>query len=203
MGRIYAAVAGELPTVAAAIEEHYRPVYSGGALPDTTTGAVLSIADKIDSICGCFTVGLVPTGASDPYALRRQGIGIIQIMQRRRFSFSLKELIHTSLRLYGIKDKGKIGDLSDKVYTFIKNRIFHLLADEGFSKDVVAAVAEISVDDVPSVWDRVSALEALKAQPDFEPLVSGFKRVGNLLKIRHAVRHPAGGCCTNRSVRAR
>jgi glycyl-tRNA synthetase beta chain len=182
MGRIYATVAGELPTVSAAVEEHYRPVHSGGALPGTTTGAVLSIADKIDSICGCFSVGLVPTGASDPYALRRQGIGIIQIMQRRRFSFSLKQLIHDSLRLYGIKDKAKIGDFSDKVYTFIKNRIFHLLADEGFSKDVVAAVAEISVDDVPSVWDRVRALEALKAQPDFEPLVAGFKRVGNLLK---------------------
>ena len=77
MGRIYAKVSGELPTVAAAVEEHYRPVYSGGALPKTTTGAVLSIADKIDSICGFFSVGLVPTGASDPYALRRQGIGII------------------------------------------------------------------------------------------------------------------------------
>jgi len=182
MGRIYAKVAGEMPTVAAAVEEHYRPVYSGGALPDTTTGAVLSIADKIDSICGCFSAGLVPTGASDPYALRRQGIGIIQIMQRRGFSFSLRELIRTSLRLYGIKGKEKTAVLTDKIYTFIKNRIFNLLTDEGFSKDVVAAVADVSVDDVPGVWSRVKALEALKAQPDFEPLVSGFKRVGNLLK---------------------
>ena len=182
MGRIYAKVGGELPTVAAAVEEHYRPVHSGGALPKTTTGAVLSIADKIDSICGFFSVGLVPTGASDPYALRRQGIGIIQIMQHRGFSFSLQELIQSSLRLYGIKGKGQSADLTDKVYTFIKNRIFHLLADEGFSKDVVAAVADVSVDDVPSVWNRVRALEALKAQPDFDPLVAGFKRVGNLLK---------------------
>ncbi len=182
MGRIYAGVAGELPTVAAAIEEHYRPIHSGGALPSTTTGAVLSIADKIDSICGCFSVGLMPTGASDPYALRRQGIGIIQIMQSRGFSFSLQELIRTSLRFYGITGKGKIKELTEQVYTFIKNRIFHLLADEGFSKDVVAAVAEVSIDDVPGVWNRVSALQALKAQPDFDPLVSGFKRVGNLLK---------------------
>ena len=182
MGRIYAKVAGELPTVAAAVEEHYRPVHSGGALPETTTGAVLSIADKIDSICGFFSVGLVPTGASDPYALRRQGIGIIQIMQRRGFSFSLQELIRASLRLYGIKSKSKAAGVADKVYTFIKNRIFHLLADEGFSKDVVAAVADVSIDDVPNVWNRVSALEALKAQPDYDPLVSGFKRVGNLLK---------------------
>ena len=82
MGRIYATVAGELPMVAAAIEEHYRPVYSGAPLPETLVGAILSIADKIDSICGCFSAGLIPTGASDPYALRRQGIGIIQIMTR-------------------------------------------------------------------------------------------------------------------------
>ena len=182
MGRIYAAVAGEPSSVAAAVEEHYRPVYSGGALPDSTTGAVLSIADKIDSICGCFSVGLVPTGASDPYALRRQGIGIIQIMHSRGFSFSLQQLIGTSLRLYGLEAESKIDELTDKVYTFIKNRIFHLLADEGFSKDVVAAVADVSADDVPSVWSRVRALESLKAQPDFDPLVSGFKRVGNLLK---------------------
>ena len=199
MGRIYAEVGGELPTVAAAVEEHYRPVYSGGALPETTTGSVLSIADKMDSICGFFSVGLVPTGASDPYALRRQGIGIIQIMQRRGFSFSLQELIRTSLRLYGIKGKGKVADLTDKVYTFIKNRISHLLTDEGFSKDVVAAVADISVDDVPSVWNRVRALEALKAQPDFEPLVSGFKRVGNLLKKSgiKAGSRPAGAVQTD------
>ena len=199
MGRIYAKVAGELPTVAAAVEEHYRPVHSGGALPDTTTGAVLSIADKMDSICGFFSVGLVPTGASDPYALRRQGIGIIQIMQRRGFSFSLQELIRTSLRLYGIKGKRKVADLTDRVYTFIKNRISHLLTDEGFSKDVVAAVADISVDDVPSVWNRVKALEALKAQPDFEPLVSGFKRVGNLLKKSgmQAGTRPAGSVQTD------
>ena len=182
MGRIYATVAGELPTVAAAVEEHYRPVHSGGALPETTTGAVLSIADKIDSICGCFSVGLIPTGASDPYALRRQGIGIIQIMQRRGFSFSLQELIRTSLRLYGIQKKAKAEELTDKVYTFVKNRISHMLTDEGFSKDLVAAVADVSVDDVPGVWNRVKALAALKAQPDFEPLVSGFKRVGNLLR---------------------
>ena len=66
MGRIYAGRAGEAADVAAAIEEHYRPVYSGAPLPDTLVGAILSIADKMDSICGCFSVGLLPTGAADP-----------------------------------------------------------------------------------------------------------------------------------------
>ncbi len=182
MGRVYATVSGEPPEVATAIEEHYRPIYSGATLPVTTTGAILSIADKIDSICGCFSVGLIPTGASDPYALRRQGIGIVQIMQDKGFSLSLTELIQKSISLFGEKSTGESNELTDKVYTFIKNRVSRLLAEEGYSKDVIAAVVDVSADDVPNVWNRVSALESLKAQLDFEPLVAGFKRVGNIIK---------------------
>ncbi|MFZ0724350.1 MAG: glycine--tRNA ligase subunit beta [Desulfobacterales bacterium] len=182
MGRVYAALAGEPAEVAAAIEEHYRPVYSGAPLPETMTGAIVGIADKIDSICGCFSVGLVPTGASDPYALRRQGIGIIQIMLDKGFSFSLSALIEKSLRLFEKKSEREPGDPAADVLSFIKNRMAHLLAEEGFSKDVIAAVIDISGDNVPDIWNRVRALEALKAQPDFEPLASAFKRVGNIIR---------------------
>jgi glycyl-tRNA synthetase beta chain len=182
IGKVYAALSGELPTVAAAIEEHYRPVYSGAPLPETLVGAILGIADKIDSICGCFSVRLVPTGASDPYALRRQGIGIVQIMNDKGFSFSLKELILQSLTLFGQKSADEINDLTEKVYTFIKNRIAHLLAEEDYSKDIIAAIVDVSIDHVPNVWNRIRALEALKARPDFEALVAGFKRVGNIIK---------------------
>jgi glycyl-tRNA synthetase beta chain len=182
MGRVYATIAGELPTVSAAIEEHYRPTFSGGPLPETTTGAVLSIADKIDSICGFFSVGLIPTGASDPFALRRQGIGIIQIMHAQDFSFSLKELIEKSLSQYKLKSAEEITDLTDKVYTFLQNRIAQLLADQGYSKDGIAAVISVSIDNVPNVWNRLDALERLKAKPDFEPLAAAFKRVVNILK---------------------
>ncbi len=195
MGRIYAAVAGELPTVAAAVEEHYRPVHSGAALPQTTVGATLSIADKIDSICGCFSVGLVPTGASDPYALRRQGIGIIQIMQNKAFSISLRKLILTCLKQFDIKSKKQIEATAEKVHVFLKNRISHLLAEEGYSKDIIAAVVDVSADDVPNTWNRVAALEALKKQKDFEALVAGFKRVVNILKksgkMERAAKTPA------------
>ncbi|MHC4459562.1 MAG: glycine--tRNA ligase subunit beta, partial [Planctomycetota bacterium] len=182
IGKIYATLSGELPSVAAAIEEHYRPVYSGAPLPETLVGAILGIADKIDSICGCFSVGLIPTGASDPYALRRQGIGIVQIMNDKGFSFSLKELILQSLTLFGQKSAEEINDLTEKVYTFIKNRIARLLAEEDYSKDIITATVDVSIDHVPNVWNRVRALEALKARPDFEALVAGFKRVGNILK---------------------
>ena len=182
MGRIYAGLDGESADVAAAIEEHYRPVYSGAPLPETLVGAIVSIADKMDSICGCFSVGLIPTGASDPYALRRQGIGIVQIMNAKGLAFPLRELIRCSLKQYGEKAASDLNGLSEKVYTFLQNRISHLLAEEGFSRDVIAAVASVSVDDVPNVRNRVKALESLKARPDFEPLAIGFKRVVNIIR---------------------
>jgi glycyl-tRNA synthetase beta chain len=182
MGRVYAEIAGELSTVSAAVEEHYRPTYSGGPLPDTIVGSVLSIADKIDSICGCFSAGLIPTGASDPYALRRQGIGIIQIMNEKGFSFSLRKLIRKSLQQFDLKDSGELSALTQKVYTFLQNRIIQLLADQGYAKDAIAAVVEVSIDNVPNIWSRLEALESLKAKPDFEPLAVAFKRVGNIIK---------------------
>jgi glycyl-tRNA synthetase beta chain len=182
MGRVYAAIAGEFATVCAAIEEHYRPTYSGGPLPQTITGSVLSIADKIDSICGCFSAGLTPTGASDPYALRRQGIGIIQIMNDKGFSFSLRKLIKKSLSQFEIKDSGDRKALMQKVYSFLQNRIIQLLADQGYAKDSIAAVVEVSIDHVPNLWSRLEALESLKAKADYEPLTVAFKRVVNILK---------------------
>jgi glycyl-tRNA synthetase beta chain len=182
MGRIYASVKKEPKAVATAIEEHYRPTFSGGTLPETVVGGLLGIADKIDSICGFFSVGLVPTGASDPYALRRQGIGIIQIMNDRGFSFSLKKLIEKSLSTYGVKGAKKIKEIADPICTFIQNRMTYQLVEEGFSKDVIAAVADANADNVSDVWNRVRAIQDLKTAPDFEPLAVAFKRVVNIIK---------------------
>lgn len=182
MGRVYATVDKEPKAVAAAIEEHYRPIYSGGALPETNAGAILGIADKIDNICGFFSVGLVPTGASDPYALRRQGLGIIQIMLEKSFSFSLRAVIEKSIKLYNIKSVKKIQEIADKVNTFLQNRMTHQLGEDGFSKDVIASVVSVSGDNVPDLWNRAKALQDLKTAPDFEPLAIAFKRVVNIIK---------------------
>lgn len=182
MGRVYASVAGEPDDVATAVEEHYRPTYSGGQLPNTATGAVLAIADKIDSICGCFSVGLIPTGASDPYALRRQGIGIVNIMLDKGFTFSLNDLIVKSLELFHEKADFPIQETAEKVHAFIQNRMAHILVEKGFSKDVVAAVTSAGAENVPNVWQRVKALQDLKGAPDFEPLAAAFKRVVNIIK---------------------
>ena len=182
MGRVYALEKGEPKQVAMAIEDHYKPSYSGGPLPEGITGALVSIADKIDSISGCFTIGLIPTGASDPHALRRQGIGIILIMRKNDLSLSLKSLIEKSLSLYEKEGHNPEQDTAEKIYTFLQNRMAHLLAEEGYSKDVISAVTSVSVDNVPDVFKRVDALEKMKNAPDFEPLAIAFKRVVNIIK---------------------
>jgi glycyl-tRNA synthetase beta chain len=187
MGKIYATVEGEHDEVASAIEEHYRPVYSGGQLPQTKIGALVAIADKIDSICGCFSVGLFPTGGTDPYALRRQGIGVVQILLDKGYGISIKELIEKAAAAFGDKATENLLDTVERVYTFLKNRMSHLLAEEGFSKDVIAAVLSISADHIPSTWNRVRALEALKSAPDFDPLVVAFKRVVNIIRKAETV----------------
>jgi glycyl-tRNA synthetase beta chain len=182
MGRIYASVAGEAKDVAAAIEEHYRPTHSGGRLPETATGAILAIAEKIDSICGCFSVGLIPTGAADPYALRRQAIGILQILRSRGMDISLAALVEKGVALFADKSTEAPADTTAAVLTFLANRLARLLADEGLSKDVIAAVMEVSADRIPDVERRAKALEGLKGQAGFEPLAAAFKRVENILK---------------------
>lgn len=182
MGRIYAQVAGEDPEVAEAIEEHYRPTHSGGQLPSTETGALLSIAEKIDSICGCFSVGLIPTGAADPYALRRQAIGILQIMRSRDISVSLADLVNKGVSLFSDKCTEAPNQIEGNILTFMKNRLSRLLSDGGISKDVVVAVISASATRIPDVERRAEALEKLKGKEDFEPLAAAFKRVENILK---------------------
>lgn len=182
MGRVYAAESGEPIEVATAIEEHYQPTYSGGALPRTKAGALVALADKMDTICGCFSVGLIPTGAADPYALRRQAIGIIQIMLEKNFAFSLIDLIETTTALFnGISDQDP-AETVRKVADFFIGRMTNLLAEEGYSKDIIAAVTAVPGGSVPDIRARVQALEKLKAEPDFEPLAIAFKRVVNIIK---------------------
>ena len=182
MGRVYAAVAGEPGDVPAAIEEHYRPARSGGVLPQTRTGAIVSIADKMDSICGCFSIGLAPTGAADPYALRRQAIGVVQIMRAMNLSLSLRELIRFGLSRFGDKTADRMEELTAAIYVFFEARIERILTEEGFAKDSVAAVTAVSVDQIPDAWQRVEALDQIRAEADFVPLAVAFKRVVNILK---------------------
>ena len=181
IGRAYALNAGEKEDVAFAIEQHYRPVYSGGRLPENSTACLLAIADKLDTICGCFSVDLIPTGGADPYALRRQGIGIIQIMLEEKMGFSLTSMIDQGLAAY-MDDAQKREEISLKIKDFFKNRMINILTDMGFSKEAVNSALWASFENLPDVVLRVKALDSLRKDPDFEPLSITFKRIENILK---------------------
>lgn len=191
MGRVYALEAGEAPAVATAIEEHYRPTHSGGTLPNTLTGAILAVADKLDSICGCFSVGLVPTGATDPYALRRQAIGLIQILVKEEMDLSLRMLVEKATAGFEGVRRLPAAEVVDQVLRFFQQRMENLLVEQGYGRDGVQAVLSAAADRVPDVWRRVAALTALKSDADFEPIAVAFKRVVNI--IRKAEADPAGG----------
>ncbi len=181
IGRAYALKAGEPEDVALAIEQHYRPVYSGGQLPEIPTACILAIADKMDTICGCFSVDLIPTGNADPYALRRQGIGILQIMMAENIEIPVAHIIEKALDAY-LPHGSQKQQTAQQVEAFLKNRMVNLLVDAGFSREAVQSALGASFDNIPDVVLRVKALEALRKDPDFEPLSITFKRVENILK---------------------
>ncbi len=181
MGREYALHDGEPADVANAIAEHYMPVQAGGALPDSDIGSFVSIADKLDTLCGCFGVGLIPTGAADPYALRRATIGIISIILDRGYQLSLTELINNSLNLLSDKLTRPRIEIQNDVVEFFRGRLVNLLAN-GHPADIVEAVVSAGFDDLADCVKRVRALDTFRQRDDFQPLSIAFKRVCNIVK---------------------
>ncbi len=181
IGRTYAVNAGEKHDIALSIEQHYRPVHSGGKLPENPTSVVLAIADKLDTICGCFSEGLIPTGKADPYALRRQGIGIIQIILEENLTFSLRSLINEGLAAF-VDDREMAAKRGLNIEEFFKNRMVNILIETGFAREAVNSALSASFDNIPDVLLRTRALDSLRKESDFEPLAVTFKRVENIIK---------------------
>ena len=182
MGREYALIAGEKPVVAKAIHEHYLPTSAGGELPETDEGAIVSIADKIDTIVGFFGVNLIPTGTADPYALRRQAIGIINIIINKQYPLNLETIIDKSLSILGDKLKRPHEEIKMDVLEFFKGRFENQLISMGRPYDVVDAVLETGASDIVRSVKKIEAMETFKSHADFEPLAIAFKRVGNIIK---------------------
>ena len=181
MGREYALLEGESTDVANAIAEHYLPTQAGGELPASDIGAFVSIADKLDTVCGCFGVGLIPTGAADPYALRRATIGIIAIILDKGYRLSLHRLIDDSLKLLSAKLNRPKEQVASDVLEFFRARFINLMGSS-FATDVVDAAIAAGFDDLVDLRFRITALAEFKNHPDFEPLTVAFKRVGNIIK---------------------
>ncbi len=182
MGREYARLEGEDERVAVAIHEHYLPVEAGGQLPSDNVGAFVSIADKIDTICGCFGVGLVPTGSADPFALRRSAIGILNIILDRGFKVSIPKLVEDALALLEEKLTRPTDEVRAEVVAFIRLRFFNMLTGQGYPNDLVDAVLAASFTEPQDAMERIAALARLKEQGEFESLAATFKRVANIIK---------------------
>jgi len=181
MGRVYALHDGEDAAVANAIAEHYLPTQAGGELPASDIGAFVSLADKMDTICGCFSVGLIPTGSADPYALRRSALGIINIILDRKYQLSLEGFVDTSLNLLAGKMTRSMDDVRRDVLDFFKARFVNLLGDR-YAADAVDAVVSISFDNLFEAGLKIAALAEFRKRSDFGPLAVAFKRVCNIVK---------------------
>ena len=187
MGKEYAVLSGERKEVTEAIFEHYLPRFSGDRLPETKSGMILGIADKVDSIIGCFVMGLAPTGSQDPYGLRRQSRGKIAIILKNNLQISLKDIIQKSLSLYkeSVSVQLKIDEnkVVSQILNFLKQRLKNIFLEEGIRYDVIDAVLAVDSDgDVVDIKNRINAIEELYNQTIFRKILKSSNRVLNLSK---------------------
>ncbi|RKP55229.1 glycine--tRNA ligase subunit beta [Cohnella endophytica] len=184
MGEDYARKAGERETVAKAINEHYSPRNAGDRPAASIVGAIVGIADKLDTIAGCFSIGIIPTGSQDPYALRRQAAGIVNTLLAHEMEITLDELFRIALDVQAERGlKRDAFDISKDMNEFFALRIKNLLSDQSIRYDVVDAVLGAGVKDIRRTLLRAQALQAVHAdgdKSDFRPAVEAFNRVCNL-----------------------
>lgn len=184
MGSYYAAASGETPQVAQAIGQHYQPRFAGDALPDTTVGKLVALADKLDTICGLFAVGQGPTGSSDPFALRRSAIGIVNMLEAG-LPISLAAAIDESLASFAAQ--GVVFDAAAvraEVVDFFVTRTKVMLRDGGVNADTIDAVLAAGVEEPAVISQRAHALEDARANDaeTFDNLATAYARANNLRK---------------------
>lgn len=182
MGREYATISDENEIVSLAIYEHYLPRFADDELPTTTAGAILSIADKLDTIAGCFAIGIQPTGSQDPYGLRRQSIGIINIFIDKNLHISMDEMIDLALTTYD-EHTGLEFDhnaAKNEVHEFFNGRFKNMLIDMGIRYDVVDSVLSIANDDITDLLIRAEEINKWINRDELNDILTAFNRVQNL-----------------------
>jgi glycyl-tRNA synthetase beta chain len=185
MGGLYARAQGESEEISTAVYDHYKPAGSSDETPRNITGVILSIADKLDTLVGCFAVGVVPTGSSDSYALRRSAIGIIKLILEKKLPLSLNEIVAASARaLSGSGKKLEVSlDVQKQAMDFLVERARYIFQErDGFAADEVSAALTARSDDLVDVVDRIKALREIRKTENFEPLAISFKRIRKILE---------------------
>ncbi len=185
VGGLYARAQGEPVEVADAVYDHYRPVGLDDPIPRNLTGCAVALADKFDSVVGCFAVGVVPTGSSDPYALRRAALGIVKIILDKKLPLSMSLSIGAAAKaLVTLKPKRGVTPAQEaQILEFILDRAKYVFRErEGFGYDEVSAVFRAGADDLVDAQKRLAALKAIRKSKNFEPLAVSFKRIRKILE---------------------
>lgn len=191
IGEYYAKAAGEDPVVAQAIREHYLPRFAGDALPETKAGVAVALADKFDSICGFFAIGMIPSGSQDPYALRRAAAGCAQIIIARQLELRLREMLPFAFSLVeadaapAVREKMVRGrERLENAVKFLHQRLANILGEEGVAYDIINAIERIGMEqaDLFGALRRARALSDYRRSERLGLLLAGFTRAMNLLR---------------------
>jgi glycyl-tRNA synthetase beta chain len=181
MGREYARSDGESETVAVAIQEHYKPVRAGGELPENIVGAMVGMADRLDTLAGCFAIGEKPTGTTDQFGLRRQALGLLHIIRGHGLCASLRTMINDALVGY----KGTVdipADTAEQLVEFIRLRFENDVVAAGIRPEIVAAATAVEFDDPVACRARIEALKNISSREQFGVLAGSYKRIRNIIK---------------------
>jgi glycyl-tRNA synthetase beta chain len=185
VGGLYARAQGEADDVADAIYDHYRPVGLDDPIPRNLIGCAVALADKLDSIVGCFAVGLVPTGSSDPYALRRAALGVVKIILDKKLPVPLSSAVGAAAKvlLSSAPKKGVTPKQEAQILDFILDRARYVFRERaGYGYDEVSAVFRAGADDLLDAEKRLAALRSIRKSKNFEPLAVSFKRIRKILE---------------------
>jgi len=183
VGKAYAALEGYEDDICSGIHEHYLPLKAGGALPQSRIGAVVGMADRLDTIAGCFAVGLEPTGKADPFALRRHALAIIRIMEDTGWDLSFRQLVEKALSLLAGEIEFDFDATFARVLDFIRERYKNMMLRSDYASDLVEAVICGPFDCILTLRPKMEQLKEFTLSSDeFTPLALTFKRVNNIIK---------------------
>lgn len=185
MGRYYAERAGEAPEVCAALAEQYQPKFAGDALPASTCGKVLALAERVDTLVGIFGIGQRPTGTRDPYALRRASIAVLRLLIENDIDLDLREVLHTAAA--GFEAGVLAADTVETVLAYVLERLDGYYSERGVASDTVAAVLSCGVTNPADLERRIAAVTAFRALPAAEALAAANKRIRNILSKTNAI----------------
>ncbi|NWJ42399.1 MAG: glycine--tRNA ligase subunit beta [Geothrix sp.] len=193
MGGEYLKHEGAHEDVWKAVKEHYRPIGADDAIPGTPMGCLLSLCDKLDTVVGCFAVGLIPSGSKDPLALRRAGQGIVRILWEQGWALTPTDLIQASLNTVGPKATKPVAETTEALLAFFKDRVAYQLELAGYAGSVRRSALAAGWEDLADLKARCEALSAFAEDARFASLAQSAKRIGNILKDEEPAESLEGG----------